>query len=370
MNSGDFLGLLKVFLVVCAVASIVAGIVKLATASKKGHGKWYKIKTVVTSVLSAIFFMVFVSMLGGEMDHSSAYIKAQHPVSVPYITYGQAIDRVCGNQKWSRMTSQSTTSGSAVVQMDAECMYADGKHRITIQFSYGVREFALIDAATPFEITFVGLDNAEETSVSDMQDIIYEMFVHYADNSGIVLDQTARDGILYSAGWKGARVSMDMEDETVAENLNQDIDNSNAGSSMEAAADSLTAGENLSADGLDEIAYPPEGWQDPDEEIDVMGIAGSYAGLNESSSASLSIYSGPSEEEIAAGEVGNALIDTGRGVSYEGLLITLGNNEYAVPNDAGREVRLQVYFFRGLYFDLYVDGEYIDTYYMVEQYVS
>lgn len=201
MNIKDLGSVFNAILTVCAVASIVSGLIKLATASKKGRGKWYKIKTVITSVVSAVVFLIFASLLGGEVDRSGEFIKIQHPTGIPDITYGQAIDKVCGNQEWSRVTSQYSTTGNAIVQMDAECNYADGSHRITIQFCYGIEDFERIDADTPFEISFVGLDGAEETSVSDMQNIIYEMFVHYADSNNITLDESVKDYILYSEGW-------------------------------------------------------------------------------------------------------------------------------------------------------------------------
>lgn len=132
MNIKDFMGIINAILIICALAAIVRGIIKVADASKKGLGKGYKIRTVITSTISAVAFLIVASMLGGEMDESGEYIKVQHPIGIPDITYGQAIDRVCGNQKWSRMTSQSTTSGTAIVQMDADCIYADGEHKITI----------------------------------------------------------------------------------------------------------------------------------------------------------------------------------------------------------------------------------------------
>lgn len=198
-----------------------------------------------------------------------------------------------------------------------------------------------------------------------MQDIIYEMFAHYADSTGIALDAAARSTVLYSAGWNGPM-------DTVSLGA---VDNAGMPGAEDTKMNESQKSETISkevpyTDDLNEIVSMPEGWQDPEEEIDVWGIAGKYEGLIESSSASLSIYSGATEEEIAAGEVGSASIDIGGGVLYEGTLISLENNEYAVKNDTGHEVILQVFFFRGLFFELYIDGEHVDTYHMVEAYMS
>lgn len=260
MNIQDSLSVIKVFLVVCAVISIVVGIVRLAGASKKGHGQWYKIKTVITSVFAAVIFLIFASLLGGEMDNSGEKIKAQHPMGISDITYGQAIDKVCGNQKWSRMASQYTTSGSAIVQMDADCIYAGGNHRITIQFNYGMEDFELIDANTPFKITFVGLDGAEETPVQEMQDIIYEMFAHYADGKGMTLDESVKDYILYSEGWGGGTASAEIGSEKAVD----EPDIINHADSNNDMADIPWQSEFPSEDLLtdtdaDETAYSPEG---------------------------------------------------------------------------------------------------------------
>lgn len=373
MDIGGFLGIMKMILIICAVGSVVVGIVKLATAAKKGRGRWYKIKTIVFSILSAALFLFMNSLLVEELDNSGNYIKAQHPVGVPNITYGQAIDKVCGNQRWSRAGNENTTTGQTIVHLDADCMYGGEEHKITIQFSYGARDFVLIDEDTPFEITFIGFDDAEETSISDMQDIMFEMFEHYATSNGIPLDPSARDTILYSEGSIIGNASTGMDNEILTANSNtaNDTMNQNLADSMEIISETST--EYMSTE---ELVYPPEGWLDPNEEIDVMEIAGSYTGLLEASNASLSIYSGPTEEETAAGEVGNASIYIGspsqvfEGVSFEGLLVTLGNNTYALMDDTGQDVLLQVYYFRNYYFDLYINGEYIDTYSMVEQYIS
>lgn len=197
MNINIFSTLLNL----CAIISIIIGIVKLVTASKRGHGKSDKIKTVITSALLVVVFLFAASGVNGESEINGDYIKAQHPIDVPDITYGQAIDNVCGNQKWSRVTSEYSSSGQAIVQMDADCNYGNEDHKITIQFSFGVRDFVQINANTPFEITFVGFDDAQETPLSTMQDLMYEMFSHYANTSGIILDESARDSILYSEGY-------------------------------------------------------------------------------------------------------------------------------------------------------------------------
>ena len=45
------------------------------------------------------------------------------------------------------------------------------------------------------------MDNDIEVYKSDMEDIIYSMFKMYADKNNIPLDESVKDGILYTSGW-------------------------------------------------------------------------------------------------------------------------------------------------------------------------
>lgn len=186
---------LSTILKILVVIPIIICILKVVFASKKGRGKSYIIKTVVSNGILVAFMLFAVSFMDTEMNKTSSYIKGQHPISITDITYGQALDSVCENQKWNRVTREYSSSDQAIVQMDADYTYGNENHKITIQFSYGYHEFK---EDTPFRIVFVGLDGAKESSISDMQDIVYEMFVYYAKTAGITLDESVKDSILYS----------------------------------------------------------------------------------------------------------------------------------------------------------------------------
>lgn len=204
MNIGEFASIMRVVLMLCAAGVFLSGLVKAKRARKNGRSG---IGSIAVGVISAIVILAMAVYLGNTTDSGGEYIKLQHPTGVLNITYGQALDKVCGNQKWYQMTSEASNSGQAIVQMDADCNYNGAVRKITIQFNYGVRDFVEIDANTPFQITFVGFDDAEETSVSAMQDLIYEMFAHYAADNGIELDTSVKDTILYSSGWDADKIT-------------------------------------------------------------------------------------------------------------------------------------------------------------------
>lgn len=206
MNIREFASIVQVVLMLCAAGAFISGIMKAKRARKNGHSG---IPQIVVGVILAILAVAGINIFRSALDNCAEceYIKAQHPMGVLNITYGQALDKVCGNQKWYPMTKEASSSGKSVVQMDADCNYNGSVRSITIQFNYGVRDFAEIDANTPFQITFVGFDDSEETSVSVMQDLIYEMFAHYAADNGIGLDTSVKDTILYSSGWDTDKIT-------------------------------------------------------------------------------------------------------------------------------------------------------------------
>lgn len=198
MNISTISNLLKLAVFLLGITAIVKGIVKFVRVRRNGESIWHQLSTIVVSIaLAAICFFGGAAM-GDAQDQFGDYVKGNYPSSISGITYGQAIESVCENLEWSNVTREYSTGGGNIVQMDADCVYQEKERKITIQFCYG-QEFSLIDENTPFEITFVGFDDSEETSVSDMQEIIYSMFEVYASEHQMTIDESAKDGILYSA---------------------------------------------------------------------------------------------------------------------------------------------------------------------------
>ena len=110
--------------------------------------------------------------------------------------------------------------------------------------------------------------------------------------------------------------------------------------------------------------YPME-YSDPLE--DYSELSGLYEGFN--SSLSISIYSSQEEGETV---IGNARLYFENEEYYLGEIVVIpGKDIYLVETDEGEEVLLDVKSDYGvIVIDLYVDGQYIDEYSMVEHYES
>lgn len=96
-------------------------------------------------------------------------------------------------------------------------------------------------------------------------------------------------------------------------------------------------------------------------------LSGLYEGIN--SSLGISIYSSQEEGETV---IGNARLYFENEEYYLGEIVAIPEKDiYLVETDEGEEVLLDIYpDSQPIVIDLYVDGEYIDEYYMVEHYES
>lgn len=204
MDTGVLMSIIIWVLVLVGIGYILHGIRKLIKAKeqnrKAGYKIWVCISTVFTAVLffGAAFFVRYTTE-----DRQGMQPKANYPASIENITYGQAIDASCEDVKWSGAGWSQSDSGETFFQMDGKYI-VDGKNqRITIQFNYG-RGCDTVKESTPFEISFIGLDGAENAYEDEMEDIMYSMFKAYADKHNISLDESVKDGILYTEGWDKA----------------------------------------------------------------------------------------------------------------------------------------------------------------------
>lgn len=201
MNSNNFISIIKLLFNLGGIAAIITGLIKIILAKKKGKKAIYYIIVIVGTIVSASVCFMVSGLLNGAMEQSGNYIKANHPASIDSITYGQVFDELCANMEWSQIQNSSSANGTSFVQLDADCNYGGEDRKITIQFNYGIEDLQVINENTPFEITFVGFDDEEQTSIETMQELIYSMFEYYANKNQITLDESMKDGILYTSGW-------------------------------------------------------------------------------------------------------------------------------------------------------------------------
>lgn len=206
MDVGVFLDLMIGILILLGVCSIIGGIIKLVKSKKEQKGTGYKIKVILLSVFKAVISFYVASYIHTTISGIAAAPMVNYPSSIENITYGQAFDIACEDIKWSGASEQIGEEGGnkfTFIQMDGKYTYGGEKHDIIIQFRYkfGV-SFDEIDESMPFQISFVGLDGDNEAYEDDMEDIIYSMFKMYADENEIYLDESVKDGILYTEGWE------------------------------------------------------------------------------------------------------------------------------------------------------------------------
>ncbi len=202
MDVGNFMNVMTGILVLTGIGSVIIGIIKLIKAKKQQKGTGYKIKVILGTVFTVIITVLFVFAMDIMLGEIGEYPMANYPSSIENITYGQAFGIACEDVNWSGVNESASEDGNSYIQMDGKCMYGGEKHKIKVQFQYHFgTSIDSVDETTPFEISFVGLDNDIEVYKSDMEDIIYSMFKMYADKNNIPLDESVKDGILYTSGW-------------------------------------------------------------------------------------------------------------------------------------------------------------------------
>ncbi len=199
MEISELSSLLRIGLVVMGIACIAIGAIRIMIIWKKKESKLAYIKVFVKYLLCAILCFAGSHIISNEMDRTGAIVEAKHPISIDHITYGQAFDAYLTNVEWFRVSAKYTDNGKDVIQMNADCEYEGEEREITMQFRFN-GSMVTYDENTSFRISFVGFDETEEVSVADMQDIVYEMFLKYASDHDMDLDESVKYGILYSEG--------------------------------------------------------------------------------------------------------------------------------------------------------------------------
>lgn len=199
MDAKLLLDILIGVVVLVGTVVIINGIYHLVIAQKIKKGIWDKIKIILSSVFFALPCFGMTAFMKFQENKNGELLMANHPSGIESVTYGQALENSCENMKWS--FGNDKTGYGIFIQMDGECIYGNKRQDIKIQFSTNLSDVMNVDEKTPFIISFIGLNGAKESYENDRKDIIYSMFKAYADEHNIVLDESAKDGILYTADW-------------------------------------------------------------------------------------------------------------------------------------------------------------------------
>ncbi|MFG6332686.1 MAG: hypothetical protein K1W28_12820 [Lachnospiraceae bacterium] len=224
MDSQSFVFIFKGLFIIIGIIAIIVGIVKFILSKKKGKSVFNRIWIVAGTLVTACFCFMAPGLMNSNTEQSGEYVMKNHPSSIDSITYGQVFHAICGNMKWSQIQKDYSSNETSFVQLDADCNYGGENRKITIQFNYGIEDLAVINENTPFCISFVGFDNAENTSTDMMQEYIFAMFEHYADEHQIMLDESMKDGILYTSGWYGMETKERAEDEILPDDSQEGYD--------------------------------------------------------------------------------------------------------------------------------------------------
>lgn len=200
MDAKLFFDILMGAAILVGIGAIIKGIYNLVVAQKMKEGIWYKIGTVLSSVFVALLCFGMAAFTKLQENKNGELLMANHPSGIESVTYGQALKNSCENMKWSFGNDEN--GYGIFIQMDGECIYDNKRQDIKIQFTTNLAgDVKKVNEKTPFIISFVGLNGAEKSYENDRKDIIYSMFKAYADEHNIVLDESAKDGILYTADW-------------------------------------------------------------------------------------------------------------------------------------------------------------------------
>lgn len=233
MKSMDIGVLLKIGYVVLAILAVSSVVDIIVVIRNIKNGKIGIIKGVLGIVpfIFACFVAVFAIFgLSKEMKKQGDDVLALHPYGISEITYGDVFNKYCGNMKWSRTGWDNSTSGMSFIQLDANCMYGKKERSIIIQFEIGKREFFEFEDDPYFHIVYMELDDKDDMSMEEMEDLLYTMFVQYIEEKGlsISIPESQKGVLLHSENspwYNDAEIGTfdeDMEDEMIEDEAAED----------------------------------------------------------------------------------------------------------------------------------------------------
>lgn len=162
---------------------------------RMGFGKIKIGLTIVESVIvvALSFFLVYVVL--NHVNEGADIVKNAHPSSIADITYGQAIDSYCTETSWSRFKNDKEEQ---IVEANGKAVYKNEESDIKIQFLLEETIPTTGDLSGNFEVSFIGFNDQDSIDGDEMINVLYTMFQKYAQENGIALDESAKDGILQS----------------------------------------------------------------------------------------------------------------------------------------------------------------------------
>lgn len=162
---------------------------------RMGFGKIKIGLTIVESVfvVALSFFLVYVVL--NHVNEGADIVKNAHPSSIADITYGQAIDSYCTETSWSRFKNDKEEQ---IVEANGKAVYKNEESDIKIQFLLEETIPTTGDLSGNFKVRFIGFNDQDSINRDEMINVLYTMFQKYAQENGIALDESAKDGILQS----------------------------------------------------------------------------------------------------------------------------------------------------------------------------
>lgn len=256
-------------------------------------------------------------------DENIMGVKLGTTSNYPGVTYGDAFDEFFAKPKWEYFKGLQegpdddgdgkpdyTNEDVDVVEFTGYCTYMDVEVKALIQFT-------LDNEGGTFEATYLSFNEVPQSTMM-LYGLVSKAFESYMEEHGMTVD----------------------------------------GTSDASSQNSIDYLKNVNRS-----AVRIEPWE----------IAGYYGGDYGQSTADLSIYSSPEGEEM-----GNARIylDSEIGVyggnEYAGTLVEIDDNIYLLQTAGDEELLLAVDYTDDGYlcFEFWIDGQWIETYYMIEHYES
>lgn len=202
----DTVGWLYIVPVAIAIGGITLLIIKIM---RNKIGAFAIIREIVVTVATVAFAAFVVSIVNNNVVVATNTVRDAYPLSIPNITYGQAIDNFCGDVKWTTFKSKL---GYIYIQATGTCMYQEKEQNITIQFETNSMVADVKGGVgEAFRVSWIGFGE-EKRSYDEMAEFLYTMFENYADKNGIELNEDQKDGILMNQAYLDSQEKEDTND--------------------------------------------------------------------------------------------------------------------------------------------------------------
>ena len=300
-------------------------------------------------------------------DPNVVGVKNGHPSNYPDQTYGEAFGNFFAYPTWKYFKGEKegpdddgdgkpdyTESDIDVVEFTGRCTYSDTEVKALLQFT-------LDKESDTFQATYLSFNDVPQSTLM-MMGLLDTVFTENEEDKDAESTEEDFDDMADGTNWDDSAPVID--------------DGSGASTGEQILSESGNAAE-LDG-GTNGSASLPSDIKVDSEKIEYAAISGNYGGMQGMSSIDLSMYSSPENNSV-----GNADVYVQGGeYSYTGEISEVATNVYKVANTEGKDVLLAVStqtveYNLGydqdsgtLWIQLYVDGELIEEYMMLEHYES